>query len=556
MATPINSPEDFEQKLSTDSLGGATVQISSPPSGADSSFGASPVTATSGVGVNTPTPNLQQGAGESLGYSQPGSSYSGLFSPLSQGLETAQQELGGSIQSFWDNPAVQPQNYKSLGGNKALWSYVSQGENQPLAQRMAGAEYSGPEGLTYEPSVSLSDLQARTNALASGSGLTALMQSSNPRLTPGMARFDAQQAWYDPSFKQQAKGYQSQVDKFFKDLTLQQEKAEARAAERVGEEKEIKEKSKNYLQSLGEQIYGNLGAEVEAKKAQQQQTQDVYAGLRGEPGGTGPTQEQLQAAGLGEMWTQYSQEQQAAQEAKARINEKYKDIADIPDMRMGITDTGREGFIFDYKGKSYIYNRALAGRYGEEAQKVAERVGQRYSENMRLFNPGTWYTESHYPDRPLGEHYLYEPYQYRDVLNQPSAQMPNIAQFIGLDPGVRPTRENVATEEQRARLGRINEMIDTIPMLEEANMPFQAARISGDIEGLLAAQEKALEARGELLGEARDKWVTDVRKARNRYEKAKEDAIWGGIAQIVAGSVPGLQSLWVSGAKDLSNAGI
>jgi len=550
MATPIDPPEHFEQQLAPSALGGSTVQLSSPPSGADSS-GAPPVTAV-GSGINTPMPGSSpQFAGGSLGVSQtPGAQ--GLFAPISQGLETAQQELGGSVQSFFEQAGA-PQTYAGLGGDEAILGWVQSGENRPTVQSMMDIQ-NIPAGLSYEPSVNLADLQARTDALARGSGLTALLQASNPRLTSGMARFDAGQLWKNPQYRQQAQAYQSQVNELFKNIATEQEKARTKAQERVGEEKAIQSQAQDYLRNIYGQIQGDIGAQVEEKKAQQQRVQDLYSGLRVQPGGQAPTQEQLEAAGLGEMWTQYSQEQQAAQEAKARIDEKYKDIADIPSMRMGITDTGREGFVFDYKGKSYIYNRALAGRYGDEAKKVAERVGQRYNEMMRNFNPGTWYTVSH--GTPLGEHYLYEPYQYRDVLNQPSAQMPDARQFIEFDPGTRPTAENVATGEQREQLGRINEMIDTIPMLEEAGLPFQAARLSGDIEGLLAAQESALEARGELLGEARDKWVTDVRKARNRYEDAKEDAIWSGIAQVVVGSVPGLQHMWASGAEELSNAGI
>ena len=561
------SHEDFKDAIRGKTDGADVVQISGAGGSAPAPT-AQPTTPGVGVeGTAAPVPSSPP-PGDSLGYGE-GGLQSQLFDPLSQGLRTGQEALGGAIESF-DQAAGPERTWATSGAQDALQAYYMGTGDEGEARNYVNAAYTGPQTLGFTPD---QDLMTRSNALNTGSGLTGLIQSGNPGHTPGMARFDAQALWNDPGYQKQADTYESQIDQYFQDVAKEQARAAATAETRTEQEADIRDKSRDFVSGMYDTTLGDIDQTVAGRNASNQAVYDEFGALSAQGG---LTPEQQKEYGL---WTSVDDQQAEVQAAYDEILARYPDITVIEPGALTRDWKGHELTTFTVGDETFSIDDAFNGRIPEAAARelglktkedqirYGEQLRQRQRELDALFSPGQWrdryagrwpgyearwgandVTQTPLEHRELlgftgepGAYAAFDPLYHQEVLGQPTAQLPNPANYVQgpeelLSEGAthEATRENTATPEQRAQLERAETLMSELKSLSDAGMVFEAARIGADYEQFLEDQEAAIAARERLLGDASDAWKDEVQAARNAYVAAKEHEAWGTVANVLS----------------------
>jgi len=573
----------LEQKHFKDAISGKTdgSQIISLSGAGGAPVTSQPATpATVEQSADAPAPSTQP-AGDSLGYGT-GTLGSQILSPITQGLQTGREGLGGAIDTFYEQ-AGQDRTWANSGAQDALQGYLQTGEGADTAKNYVNAAYGGPTGLDYTPN---QDLRTRAQAATTGSGLTGLVQESNAGLTPGMARFDAQSLWNNPAFRAEANTYKSSVDEFFQDVAKEQERAAAKAESRTGQEADIREQSRNYVQDQYNTTMGDISQRAADLNAQNQAVYDQYAQYMAD---NQIDAEEAKALGL---YTPVNQEQQAAQAAYDEILAKYPGIANIPVGELTRDWKGHELTTFTVNGQTFSIDDLFNGNISPETAKalgvdpakflkssdsmrqLGEQLRLRQRELDALFSSGQWrdvyagrwpnynLETGPYQHRELvgftgepGQYAAYNPLYFQDAFqNQPLTQLPDPTAYVSnpegnVSPGAtqRAMAQNTATDEERAQLQRVSTLLPELTALSDAGQVFEAAQIGANYERFLADQEAAIAERDRLLGDASQAWKDEVQAARDAYVKAKEREAWGTVGTVLGGVLGG-PLFWAGGA--------
>jgi len=521
------------------------VQLSGPGAAPMQGTTTTPAEQAPQQGVAAPAPFEAPDLGQSLGFGTDSRNMmASLFNPLRAGLEQGYGGLQTASQDFFSQ-AGPDRSFESINAPYTLTQYITQGKMGPKAHAVVGSSYRGPEGLDYtaEP-----ELRARAEALASGRGLVPLVQMTG--LPPGMAKWEAQNVWEDPGYRSKARAYESEVDKYYQDVEKERSRASARAEERSAQEQSIADQARAFALDWHGRTYADVLKSLEAAKANQAETAKRYEALMGQTGGEPPTREQLEAAGLGSLYTDVSATADSAAQQREAIMAKYPDIADIPVAEIGVSSKGREKNFFVYQGVKFQLDDAVKGNIGhknmkklgldtkekrqafrEELMRVGKQVEARQRELEALYSAGTARTgrpsaetRRGVPAEP-GAYAAYDPLYYAEALNAAAAPLPDPRNYVEYSPGVVPTAENVATERQRATLARIDELIGQAQTLAAAGMPYEAAQITAAADQLIADQQAAVAKRQAAVDQAAADWTKNVKRARKKYESSGDDVL-------------------------------
>lgn len=500
--------------------------------------------------AETPSSN-QAPAGAAAGapplYGATGDVKTRLFQPLQQFGEQVSGGIRQLGQEFRQQAGPTGQTYEGRGGPGAISSYVTGGprsttaeaEARQAARGFVGAAYTGPKELETGRVGTLGsqaeELGTRAEALRSGFGLQTVFGQGAPGLTRGEARYEARDVLSDPNYIRQVAERAQEASQVFGELTGEQTRARNLAAARTNEEAEIQRRAREDVLGRRGIIEQDLQTKVEAENKSNAARDASFAKFQE----TGNPEDLIGTEGLGfDPAAFHTAGAQQAEEAKRRyesILAKFPELAKFDPLKLGLTKRGKPTVQLQESGGKGAFAGGL-GRSFQRGDITAPEVGglkARQEELETLFAPRTTKggneVEGKFADvAPL---YFGEGKNFEENLYKPQDTRP----FISFDPGVRPSIQNLSSEEQRTQFNRLNDIIDEAARIEDAGEPYRAALIAGDVERYISEEEATLKSRSDSLDEGGKAWRSFVKKARSKYREATRDRNFGKLAFAVSG---------------------
>lgn len=499
-----------------------------------------------------------------LGYQAGGTAESKLFQPVGQGVQAGEKQLTEFADMF-RTEAGPSRTYESIGAQGTLAGAVQGGNLQP-AKDLVGASYQGPGGLDPNAAGNLMSLagrlRAREEALGTGGGVSTILQQSSPGLTGGEARYTAQDLM-TPEYRAKLQQATAGIDPFAERLESEILGTQEFARQRGEEEALIAEKSQQYLTGRGTGITDAIAAQMAEAQGQQQEATDYWQQIQA---GEGPSDiatalREAQAGGVLDpsvdpeaFNTELQQALAAAPEEKQAIldQEKYAELKDVPIGEIGVDKKGRQTYLLpDANGNLVDFRQVL----GKTAKGVLfkERQGEleeAFSPARGVGFPGGATSGEKWGEQSVGQ--LASPMYFGEDID-----LPQVKEFLEFDPGTRPSRGNVSTEEQQTHYNRIQEILGNLDRIATDASPFKAAVIMASVDEYLAAEEEALTSQTGQLDAQAKQWFQQVKKARKAVRKAEREEDYGKIGMVVGGVLGGIVGTVVApGAGTAIGAGI
>lgn len=470
-------------------------------------------------------------------------SIEGIFNPYQGKLQDLESGVQSALGDFRQQ-AGPARSFQSIGGEGILGQALSdptQG-NIGQARDLANASYQGPTGLDPAAAQRLSVLSQDLGDFAQGlrgENLATLVQESNPGLTQGQARQEAQFLSVSPDFQNRLRDFSGRISSARSRLPSAQSEARNVAGQRETQERDIREASRAYLQAQEDRTKAQIDKRVAEEKAAQDALSGTYQGFQ-------QTGDLADLAGTGFDATPYTggtADQLAAARTLrneiiganpdfARIQEEYGDP-----LTLGVSSHGREKFRFDPDVKAALQDEGMSKKELRRLKKQSLIPTQKELEAE--FAPRTARVKDE------GQFSTVAPLYFGNEIQAPAAR-----NYISFDPGVSPARENVSTEEQRKIINTVNEILDEAERLQEAGEPFRAAAITSDVERFLEDENLALEQQTEEVSGGSKAWRKAIRKARKRYRDNKhrflnvaKGMVTGDIGEITKMPSLGMQTL-------------
>jgi hypothetical protein len=388
-------------------------------------------------------------------------------------------------------------------------------------------------------------LRVREEGLGTGGGVSTILQQSSPGLTGGEARFTAEDLM-TPEYRAKLQQATSGIDPFAERLESEILGSQAFAQQRGEEEALIAEKSQQYLTGRGTDITDAIAAEMAEKTELQEEAADYWEQIQG---GEGPSDiatalREAQAGGVldpsvdpNAFNTELQQALAAAPEEKQAIldQEKYAELKDIPIGQVGVDKKGRQNYLIPDANGNLVDFRTVLGKT-DKAVLFKERqteLEEKFSSARGVgFAGGEKTSGEKWGEQSIGQ--LASPLYFGDDID-----LPQIKDFLDFNPGTRPSRGNVSTEEQQTHYNRIQEILGNLDRIATDASPFKAAVIMASVDEYLAAEEEALSAQeGELDAQAKQ-WFAQVKKSRKAVRKAEREEDYGKIGAVVGGVLGG-----------------
>ena len=544
----VNITEDFGAPG-----GGGASAVSAPPAAPTTGQATTPATTTPAaptVGATAP-PAADLYSPPTLGYGDPGKTGGGgLYGQLVDPVTQAAGAGSADVMSFADQFRTAAGPSRTYGGIGAEGTLSGAVEGAPMdpAFNLVNAQYQGPAGLDPGAVGGLGFLQGqleqREKNLGTGAGLTSTIGQTVQTLTPGEARFEAE-AMFDPAYRAALATDLAPVGQFAGELGTETAAAKSFAEQRAREEADIAAKSTEYLTGRGEGITGNIEAQIAEILAQQQGASQAFSGALDteDPAAMIEALRKAQESGFtggedlaGGFSTEAFLAGQGAEANTAAIidDPKYASLKGVPQAEIGVDKKGRQTYLIpDAEGNMKDF-RTVLGK-GAEARLFKDR--QAALEEAFGSQRGVPFASG---KRPSGERFgaptgqqLTNPLYFGSEF-----QGPEIASYMGFDPGFSPSRKNVSSEEQRDQYNRIQELIGNLDRMEgDEENPWRYAMITANLEGYLEDEVAGLEAQGDKLSKEGKEWFGMVKSARKKYRKHKAEktyAPYGKIGKLLA----------------------
>jgi hypothetical protein len=327
--------------------------------------------------------------------------------------------------------------------------------------------------------------------------------------------------------------------------------AEERAAtdfakQRTQEETGIRTGARAALEGARRDIYGDVD---EAVLQAQDQNADLQA-LYDEAKRTGSFEalDAIPGVDAGAFNTPGRQAVAEAEQRRAEImgDPRFAAVADIPPLELTINKRGREKFsLAGDESDRELWKEVTGGDLTREEFKLLK---ERQQALEAYFSPGSKKSKEGalstvaplYHGEDLGE---FAPADYRP--------------YIGIDPGVAPERENLATTDQRYVVNMASDLLGEAERLDDAGEPFRAAAVFAQGQKYLEDEARELEARKETLDEREKTHLRAVNKARKKYKKAMHQRPMLKVGRIIS-SLPAPGAAWIpnTGMDKLIQTGI
>jgi len=470
------------------------------------------------------------------GYAARETPYSGLFAPVSQGLQRGFSGIAQEAGRF-SAAAGQRRSFEGIGGTGLLERAFSR-EAAPRdvsdAQSLIRAQYSGPRAL--DPGAlaiargEAEELGVRGRSFLTGTGAEDLLRTRSPGLTPGEYRTEAREILQDPLYRQAAAGFQADIGRLQAEIVGAEKAAGGLASAREAEEADIAAQSRQFAEARQREaltgIQGRLSEEEEYDDALRNLLETFRASgkladlvaLPGEEGETVAADPRIQSI-------------KAARDKRAELEAQFADIAEIPFLEPQVTSRGKAaiGFPKEWfdanKGNYTTADMDLLRKRAMERNAAFEAAGFSPGVNRaRIGGKGVLKED-------FGEHAVYDPLYYGGGIGR--LEPGDLRPYVGISEGTGISRETVATPEQRQAYNRASEILGLADTIAEAD-PRERPKIVGEIDLYLAEIERQIQERTAALGTARDEDLQGIKKARKKFEKAKKAGHWKKVAQITA----------------------
>jgi hypothetical protein len=532
--------------------GGAGAAVSAPPAAPTTGQATTPATTTPAAPTveATAPPAAELYTPPTLGYGDPGQAGGGgLYGQLVDPVVGAAQAGSADVMGFADQfrtAAGPSRTYADIGAEATLSGAV---EGAPMgpAFDLVGAQYQGPAGLDPTGVGGLGFLQGqletREQNLGTGAGLTSAIGQTVQTLTPGEARFEAE-AMFDPAYRAALATDLAPIGQFTGELATETQAAKEFAESRAAQEADIAAKSTEYLTGRGEGITGDIQAQIDEITAQQLGASQAFSGVLDteDPAAMIEALRKAQAGGftdpskdVGQFETEAFKASQGAEaNQQAIINDpQWASLKDVPIGEVGVDKKGRQTYMIPDENGDLKDFRTVLGT-GQDAVDFKARqaaLEEAFSSQRGVSFPGGRTTGDRF-GAPTGQQ-LTNPLYFGEQF-----QGPEIASYLGFEPGFRPSRENVSSEEQRDQYNRIQELLSNLDrMSEDKENPWKYAMITANLEGYLEDEAAGLEAQGDKLSKEGKEWFGMVKSLRKRYRKHEREKkgakIGGGIGAVL-----------------------
>lgn len=518
------------------------VQPPSPPPSSPSPPPSPPLSPFGATTPSSPLPPSQPGFKPiTLGYETTGGIESRLLNPLETGIQAGEEQLT-EFADLFRTQAGPGRTFQGIGGEETLETAITSGDLEP-AQGLVGAQYTGPQG--FDPGVAGSLMQltgalkAREQALGTGGGIAETLQQSAPGTTGGEALFTAKDI-LDPEYRARLAGIGAGIDPFGERLESEVLGTAAFAKERTAQEEAIGEQSREYLGGRREGITGDIQSQMDEALAQQLSTQGAFADIKEAPGFAGQMAglKAAQEAGIIPPGTDLSQLNTEARDAveaapgiRDKILQKYPSVSQYD---IGVPGAGKRG-----KPSPFVRD-PRTGELRDYREVIPPELQRAWTQRQRdleeMFNPlrQAW-MESQGETLLQQVSPLYFGGGPADEAFAGGFEGPELAEHLKFDPGVRPSRGNISTQEQRTQFNNINDLLGDLDRISKDENVFRAASIGINIDKYLEAEEAALEEQKGALDAQGHAWQSGVRTLRKRYKKAKKKEEWGKVGAVVGG---------------------
>lgn len=500
-----------------------------------------------------------------------------LFSPLTEGAAGGQESLS-SAASLFKQEAGPSRTYESTGAQETLSDAYKTGSQPSMesARDYLAARYEGPQGLDQNTVAGLQkltdDLQTRQRALSTGGGLQTLIGQSVAGLTPGEAAFEAKRRLPESRVTARDMGFQ-QVSPLVGRLLQERQAAQDFADQRTAEEAGIADRSRGFLESERGGISGAIQALMDERAAQQAAAEQAYAdilaatsegrldAIRGasqyltQPGvpegefdvsndirlppGTFDVSDDVRlppgttsGSALAESFFTPAMQDKADADAlfqKIMNDPRFASISEYDPLELGVTNRAKQFYdIEDEEGNIQDIRSVV------EDKAVRQLLYDRQAELEAAFDPhrGARRPFSRTPAEAEGteDYSTIRPLYFGD---EEGFQPLDPVEYLGFDPGLKPSRENTSSEVQRTQFNRINDLLDELDRIAEGGEVFRAAKIWADANRYVEDESAALEGRKEELTDSAKEWAGQVKKLRRKLRKAKRKKNYGQIGSVI-----------------------
>lgn len=473
----------------------------------------------------------------SLGYQTTGSVESRLFDPIGEATQAGEAQLTEFADMF-RTKAGESRTFEGIGAAGTLEGAI-QGGDLGAAKELVGAQYAGPQGLDPAGAGDLmtlaGKLRVRQQALGTGGGIATTLRESAPGTTGGEAMFTAKDI-LDAEYRKRLAEATAGIDPFAGRIESEILGSQEFAKQRELEEAAIAEESTQFLTGRRTDITDAIADQVAAAQKQREDAAAAYGQAKG-----AETPEEI-AAALKEAQiggyldpnvdvSGFNTELQKAiaaapGERDAILNKaEYSELKDVPIGTIGTDKDGRQTYLID--GKDF---RDVLGKTAKAVafKKRQAELEEKFSVARGYSFPGGRVSGERDGETPMSA--LVSPMYFGEDID-----MPQIKEFLDFDAGVRPSRGNVSTEEQRTQHNRIQDILGNLDKISESSTPFRAAMIITSIDEYLEAEEQALEGQKGLSKEAKS-WLYQVKSNRKRIRKAKREKEYGKISDAILGA--------------------
>lgn len=470
-------------------------------------------------------------------YSGPtGGGPTGVLRRLREGLGKLPSVLGEETGKFTE--AAGPyRTWEGIGGTSALEAalHPAKGavENLEPARALVNAKYGGPSELDPDTVAALQEaageLEARGQAAETSGGLQTLLEEETAGLSPGERAFEAAHILGSPGYRQEVMQSRGDVARLEAQLAGAQQEASGIGAQRAAEEAAIQKEARAELGGGRGGIQADLAQKVAAAKDVEDAVNAAWDKFQetGDPSDLAALKNVegvLKDFNPLDFNTEARTKTQEGLAARQAILDKYPELKDIPLMELQITSRGHETTGWspeDYKQLQATYDKPTLERLRKQAMqrqedlKAAGFAGS-HSTGGRYTNVVGAPADQRWAGAPQETKYG----EYLPLYFGTDYEPPDVRSYVAADLGVSPTRENMATKDQREVYNRIEDLLDESDRLVEAGEPYRAAEITAEVGRYIDEEKAALQERRGQLSDAQTEWARAVGKAHERHEKA------------------------------------
>jgi hypothetical protein len=474
-------------------------------------------------------------------YGGQGTTAERILNPIGQQTQQVGQQTQQAGQEFRAQAGPTGQTFDSRGGGSTLFNYVDTGQGKTEAQGLVDNKYTGPTAIdpskTADIRANAQDAQTLAGAAREGSGVRTVLQVG-AGLNSGAARQEAQDVFQTPGYREAAAKEAYEANMALTKIAQEETQARNYAGRRQTEEQRIQDRARGLLGLETKGLDEGWDARVEDEKARVARMEDAWAKFEE----TGDSKYLLDAGmELPEAFAPVNQGR--IDEASTLYDEimgKYPDISEYGPLVPGITGHGQSqlGLMID-DPKTFVYDptwRALENVEGIP-HAIRRQLRARQAELEAQFGDlEEWSGKEGGKDGQAAAYSDVAPLYYGREYAGAGPGSPKGAtstEFfapetpVDMDPyyeyqgGVAPTRENLATEAERGRYNRANELLQTGTSLPEATVPYEGPSVTADEEAFKGDQAMEAQASQQALEEAAAAYNRQVRKARQSYQSHK-----------------------------------